>query len=120
MLAWRAYYDDGSTFSSEDGEPSEAPPWGLLVVVQRDPEVGRFLTWHPEKGYFVWADAHGEWDVKDFTGLLDFLANFPGCVVRFGRGVPNRHFREIFARAAADPDFPKKSGLRAGEYDVQI
>lgn len=74
--------------------------------------------WHPEKGYFVWCKEHREWDVKDFTGLLDFLANFPGCVVRMGRGVPNHMFREIYDKALADPDFPRKSAVRPDEHSA--
>lgn len=113
--AWRIYYDDDSTFDSSQGGPGDAPAWGALCVVQPDPAVGRVVMWHPEKGYFVWCREHGEWDVKDFAGLLDCLANFPGCVVRIGRGVPNAVFRAVYARAASDPDFPTKSGIRAGE-----
>ena len=34
MLDWRIYYNDGTTFSSEDGPPEEAPPHRVHGVVQ--------------------------------------------------------------------------------------
>lgn len=118
MLKWRIYYDNGTTFDSTQGGPGDAPAWGALMIVQLDPTVGRHIMWHPEKGFFVWCKEHGEWDIKDFTGLLDFLANFPGCVVRMGRGVPNDRFQAIYRSAVDDPGFPKKSGLKGGERAI--
>lgn len=115
MLVWRIYYGDSSTFDSSQGGPQDAPPWGVLCVVEPDPVTGRHIVADPQKGFFVWCDEHGEWDVKDYAGLLDFLAHFPGSVVRFGRGVPNAVFRTVLARANADPDFPKRSGRHAHE-----
>lgn len=32
-MRWKVYYDDGSTYSSEDGAWSDAPPDGVLFVV---------------------------------------------------------------------------------------
>lgn len=114
MLEWIAYGEDWS-FTSDDGGPGDVPAFGVLVVSQPDPDVGRVLMWHPEKTFFVHAAEHGEWDVKDYAGLIDFLAHFPGCVVRFGRGVPNPRFRAVMERAANDPRLPVKSGWRQGE-----
>lgn len=118
MISWRIYYDNGVTFDSSQGSPKDAPAWGVLCIVQLDETVGRHIMWHPEKGFYVYAEEHGEWDIKDFTGLLDFLANFPGCIVKMGRGVPNHKFSETYARAAADPGFPKKSGMKPDERSI--
>lgn len=118
MIRWRVYYDNGSTFDSSQGSPAQAPAWGVLCIVQPDPDVGRVVMWHPEKGFFVWCAEHGEWDVKDYAGLLDFLASYPGCVVKMGRGVPNSAFRAVFQRAVLDPDFPEKSARAVGEQPI--
>ncbi len=35
MTRWRIYYDDGSTFSFEDGPAEDAPLDGVQVIVER-------------------------------------------------------------------------------------
>lgn len=119
-MDWIAYGTNGPPetdwdFTSEQGGPGGVPPFGVLVISQPDPVVGRVLNWNSEKGYFVFVHEHGEWDCKDFAGMIDALAHFPGCVVRFGRGVPNIAFDRIMRRAVEDPRLPPKSGWKAGE-----
>lgn len=78
-LAWIIYYEDGTTFSSEDGSFKDAPAWGVIGV-GCDPDL-----------------FHG----VDFTGLLDYLARTG--LVKFGRLTSNENYDKIMKRARADP-----------------
>ena len=42
-LKWKIYYDDGSTYSDELGDPFEAPARGVQIIAIEHPEVGREL-----------------------------------------------------------------------------
>lgn len=115
-IEWRIYYGCGWMFSSHDGGPEDSPAVNVQVIVQRDPEVGRILITSPP-GIYWWDD--GVWfGCMDSlgAGLFDYLS-LPGFkVVRFGRTMPiTARFRRLFAKAAEDQDFPRKSGWRPHE-----
>lgn len=114
-LAWRIYYDDGSTFSSTSGPPHAAPPCGVQAIVQADPIVGRYVIWGRDFYYFE----DGHWQHADHFGLWDYLCR-PGAekVVRFGRNMVTEHFRALLRRVTQDPDFPPKSGWYPGEEGI--
>lgn len=109
-MRWAIYYGDGSRFSSEDGPPERAPPWNVAGVVQPSDRVGRIIV-APFQGkdYFVWRE--GEWYVCDFAGLMDSLAHFAGCVVRFGRTLPDDVWARVYQAMLDDPMFRPKSAV---------
>jgi hypothetical protein len=114
-VKWRIYYGDGSIFDSSQGNPEDAPPDNVQIVVDRDPEVGRVLL--TSFAGFYWFEA-GRWfaclDQQGY-GLFDYLRR-PGLkIVKFGRTMETEAFREIYARAAQDTGFPRKSGWRPNE-----
>lgn len=114
MPRWRIYYGSGATFSDADGPPASAPPFDVCAIVYADEEVGRVVL-HRWDWYFVRA---GEWWGADIFGLLDqLLHDRAGEVgaVKQGRTVSNEAYRAALARALADPDFPAKNAVRAGE-----
>jgi len=83
-MSWRIYYSDDSTFSSDDGEPEDAPGWGVVVI--------------PQYG--------GGWWGHDLAGLLDCLA-LPGpSIVIHGRTVAKGDWQRFLAEADRDPDMP--------------
>lgn len=123
---WKIYYDDGTTFSDEDGTWEEAPYRGVLLVVTSDPNVGREVD-HGARGEFYawWPDATKPWGF-DRTGILDYLANLPEydetthiadlslddwnrAGVKVGRSVDNHVFEAILEQALADDYFAPKS-----------
>lgn len=110
-MQWRIYYANGGTFSSEDGNCREAPPWGVLVIVQQDTETGRSF----------WKDCDFYWWVKlcwvggDLIGLLDYLAHCNCAKVLQGRTVPDSIYREAMRRAVNDSDFPRRSAKHSRE-----
>lgn len=111
-MEWKIFYDDFSTFSSVDGPPEESPALGVQAIVMPDSEVGR--TVDAKREYYWWID--DRWDGGDIFGLFDYLSRPGFKVVRFGRSMTNESFRAVYDVAANDPDFPRKSAVRAGEH----
>ena len=91
-MKWVIYYGDGSTYSDEDGDPYNAPPNNVQVVV--DGGKIRFgkdaFYWHPDIG----------WCATDNAGFWDHMLMYIGPkAVIFGRNIRNEDFWEIKARA---------------------
>ena len=98
-MSWRVYYDGGGTFSSDEGTPADAPAWGVLVILDTEPETeGQTIV--TQKDYYLRAD--GGWLGVDFTGLLDRLTQMG--VVKVGRTVHEKEFMRAVERAIADRD----------------
>lgn len=95
---WRLYYDDGSTFSSEDGGPQDAPARGVIAILQPDPDVGH----HVVTGFDYYWIRDGVWFGGDLFGLFDHLITPGWKAVKFGRTTSNAEYRAIVARATAD------------------
>jgi hypothetical protein len=105
-IEWAVWYDDGSSFSSADGAPWEAPRWGVLCIAAYSGQHGRMI-WHATD-YYCWA---GEWISCDATGLIDYLANRPGPekTVLMGRHVAPDTFYRVYEIANSDPRLPPRS-----------
>lgn len=66
MTEWRIYFDDGSTFSDEDGSPFEAPTTkGVVCIADRKQNA----TMHAH-GWYYWHSDLGVWWCSDVHGLL--------------------------------------------------
>jgi len=111
QVGWRIYYGDGSTFCDADGRPEDAPGWGVVVIPQADPDVGRMMM--SRWDHYCWHD--GQWWGHDLVGLMDCLAGAGPSVVVHGRTVSQEQWRAIYAAALADPDLPPKSAAMPGE-----
>ena len=106
VIDWIVYYDGGSTFTSDDGLPGDAPRDGVQVVSCRHEHTGK-LIWH-SSDYYCW---QGEWVPRNIVGLHDYLRQ-PGVekIVLQGRGVAYHRFVEVYNRAVDDPRLPFKAG----------
>ena len=114
MAAWRIYYSDGATFSSVDGEPTDAPAFGVICVVFPDADVGRIVMHGWDWYYYVPEDKN--WWGSDIHGLLDrLLHGLPLVGVKQGRSVATPTYKSIFKTASLDPDFPVKTSIKKGE-----
>ena len=103
---WRIYYDDGSTFDSTEGDPDDAPAFGVQCIVEPDDDGGRVVLNHFD--WYYYNPEAGQWWGSDIHGLLDKLQfRIPIEAVMQGRNCSN--FKEILVRATHDPDFPRKS-----------
>jgi hypothetical protein len=106
MIRWIIWYDDGSSFTSDDGEPHEAPRWGVQVIAAYSADHGRVLNHGKD---FYWRDGD-EWLGGDLVGLVDHLTR-PGTtkIVLVGRGVPPAAFLRLLDAADRDPRLPPRS-----------
>lgn len=107
-MKWKIYYEDGSTFSDEDGTIEEAPARGVICIVQADGSLGR--RFELDEDFYVWSEAVGwkqGWTAMNIFGLMDFLIELG--LVKFGRMTDDQNYQAIKRRAAEDPGFPRKS-----------
>lgn len=142
-MAWKIFYDDKDPFSSEDGTPEEAPPFGVQVIVMSNKDHGRFIQARAD--YYVWRD-HEFWGV-DIGGLHDFLIekqwiSYEGLtkyvwydrqwtvtdtfdmfhilaemgVVKFGRTTDTDAFIKCYNEANSDPFLPPRTAWHRKEY----
>lgn len=114
MLKWKIYYDDGSTFSNEEGEPEDAPGFGIVTIVQADPYVGRAVCdgWD----FYYWVEEEQKWWGSDWLGFIDRLTHRLPCrAVSAGRMASEEVWSRCRELAKHDPDFPPKSGTLPGE-----
>lgn len=96
MPDWRVYYDDGSTYDSDDGPWSDAPADGIICVVRRDGERTEFVS---GGDYYVrFAEDGSIIATEDIGPLLRRLAPW----LKFGRFTSHRNQARIMDRAKDD------------------
>lgn len=112
-MRWRIYYDDGATYSDEDGPVELAPCDGVIAIAQADATVGREIL--HAKHFYVWdggrwlpvgdqsAPGDGHW------GLFDYLRRPGWRKLVAGRTVRHEVYSRVYQRAMTDPDLPPKS-----------
>jgi hypothetical protein len=115
-VEWLIHYDDGSTFSSLDGEPHEAPRDGVQTVTVADEMAGR-LVWFGFD-FYCWQD---EWVPRSLTGLMHYLRQ-PGRekIVLQATAMGYRRFREIYDAACSDPRLAFKRGRDPREPEEPV
>jgi len=104
------YYEDGASFTSDDGPPEKVPKEGVQVVAVADVGTGKLL-WHSFDAY-CW-HKEGEWVPHSEIGLRRYLAlseegKEPGIFIR-GYAIPYRRFTAIYQQAVDDPRLPLKT-----------
>lgn len=117
MRPWKIFYGDGSTFSSEDGPPSEAPPFNVQAIAQAaDIVIGRKVV--SGKDYYWWENTAdgGEWfGSTDPAALWDYLARHCPSIVKFSRILPRLEFEAILNRAVTDSSLTEKTAWASDE-----
>lgn len=104
-MDWKIYYGDGSTFSSDQGSPQDAPPWNIEIILEATHKEGVLRL--SGKDYYWFDSTLGQWSAGDFMGMMDYILRH--STVKVARSMCTRDFELLFARAVADPDFPTKS-----------
>ena len=112
-LAWKIFYGDGSTFTSADGSPYDAPRLGVQCIVGPDPDVGRYTV--SDKDAYWWVEKAGRWTGGDRTGERLYMLRERHPVVLFGEWITDPEYNACIAAANADPDFPPKTAWDRGE-----
>ena len=101
--AWRIYYDDGVVFTSDDGPFEEAPPDGVLFVLQR--RVGTDVV-NTLSGADYYAMIDGEIIA---TGSVGELLRTIGWI-KHGRWTSRGRFEEVSRRVAAEASEMARDG----------
>ena len=101
---WRIFYDDGSTFDSNQGSPEQAPALGFICAVGYDESGARYIMhgWD----HYCWDQETSQWWGCDLPGLFDRLIRNKVYAYKMGRTVTKKRFRELMHQADQDPDFP--------------
>lgn len=106
-MLWAIYYDDGSTYSSDEGPPESAPCDGVIIVAQRDADVGREIL--HIKDFYYWE--RDRWWGCDPYGRDDYLRRPGWKKILAGRNTEYSNYSALYDRACKDPRLPTKSGL---------
>ncbi|MHC4240156.1 MAG: hypothetical protein ACYSUC_10445 [Planctomycetota bacterium] len=114
MPKWRIYYDDGTTYSDEDGPVENVPGLGVQTIIKPDNKVGREILSHQD---FYWYEK-GQWLAGDVWGLWDYLQRSGWKKVILGRVIPKEEFDLIYDLALADEGFPQKSAWKRNEHKL--
>lgn len=105
-MRWRIYYADGSTFSSEDGGPEEAPTRGVIVIASEAANERGFTLQHGgphAKDYYLWREDADGWCLADMGGLWDYLLSRNGWkVVLSGETIRTEEYLRIVGVASSE------------------
>ena len=109
---WRIWYDNGTTYGSDSGQPQDAPGLGVICIVQESERTGRVKLSGAD--YYIWNE--GQWFRADIFGLWDHLAGKGWKKVVFGRTVDREQYNQIMRWAEQDEAFPPRSAWERWEY----
>lgn len=92
-MEWLIQYADGSTFSSDDGAPHEAPRHGVMQTFYMDDATGVSVE-GSLIGHWVWKS--NRWfGCDDHMGFWDYMFHHPGPLLAiFGRTLHNEEWEE--------------------------
>lgn len=107
MYTWRIYYSDGTTISNKESTPEEVNPFGIVCIVQKDPERGRNIMHGWDWYYYNSSEGTAPmWWGCDLHGLLDrMLHRLPVEALLQGRTVSNDVWQKLTQEANEDLDF---------------
>ena len=96
---WLLFYTDGTIFTSHDGMPYDAPPVGIIVMIQENAN-GNWVLYQRDLAY-VWGwRSENEWVPVDLVGILDYIFHHRGIKsLVFGRWTSNKNFEKIWQEA---------------------
>lgn len=95
--AWQLTYENGDTFSSEEGEPWESPVAGVVLLAQP----GKDQDILASRDHLIYREDAGRWMEVDLAGFLDQQATYGRFITcsRVTRQMPSRtEFRALYSR----------------------
>lgn len=110
-MNWKIYYDDGSTYSNQNGEIFFAPGQGVEVISYEDTEVGRRIL---HRADYYWPTEFG-FGFGDMFALYEYLLSPGPKKVLFGKTISDCQFQNILKAAIADDYLPPKSAKHSLE-----
>lgn len=104
-MAWCIWYIDGTTFTSEDGPPEDAPGSGVVVIAQDGgnhdtPYVKSGQGYGVVEGRDWYLYDRGHWFSSDMAGLVQYVTEPGAKIVKAGRWVPPDVFAQLHATAS--------------------
>lgn len=108
-VRWCIYYDDDTEYTSEDGDPFDAPKKHSAIAFG---QLSKKSNWEVKGGDFlVHRTDKDRWYAADIHGLVDHVKYFAIHVdaVLEGRTLTNEEFNSIIIRAKHDPRVPTPS-----------
>lgn len=134
MVDWIIYYDDGGSWTNENGAWSEAPSRGVECVAFDDRlsghanvyDLGR--RYEHGRDYYLWPPEFAHPICCDLAGLYDYLERIESPLaglpltaltldqlaaesVKIGRYVPHHRWRRLLEEFEADPRLRRKSAF---------
>lgn len=98
MIRWCIFYSNNSRFSHEDGDPANAPLYGVIAVVQEDQKPAS--VWH-QSDFYWWRPDMGCWHSGDIHGFLRESAAYGATWVKQGETIHADHYAALMADAVA-------------------
>ena len=110
-MAWRIYYEDGTTYASEDGSAFDAPRTGVQVIAYTD--VGGWSLLSQADFYYYEPECTdwGWWHCGP-VGMTLHLQRAKRPLILFGSMVPTDSFTEIEKKALDDIGMLKRKWRR--------
>lgn len=93
MHPWKIWYDDGTTFSNEEGNPEDAPIDGVQAILQWLP-LGNYNI-IPSSDYYWWV--WDRWVGGNINGLERFLRKRDQIIpiIIYGRWTHTNMFHQV-------------------------
>lgn len=91
---WKVYYDDHSTFTSEDGPPTHAPPDGILWILFDHAEYGPQLIFGAD--YYMWVG--DRWNAMYLNDLERHLRRLVP-ELKYARTTSDEKWKQAWAEA---------------------
>ena len=105
-MHWVIFYDDYTTYSSDDGAWEDAPSRGVQAIVYEHPDVGWAMC---QGGDFFRLDKSDRPMALDRYGMMDYVADQLG-IVKVGRMLSQAEFVEVYQEAKRTMSELKKTG----------
>lgn len=115
QTTWAIYYADQSTFSSEDGNPEDAPCTGVLAVAffnidnRREIGASKDFYWYDETPIYKEIKT-GSWFAGDQVGYYQYMFRPGKKIVKFGAVVHDLIWRKMLDRIISE--FPEALDYR--------
>ena len=96
-MKWAIYYSDRSIFTSDDGEPWDAPRLGVQVIFEAHSHnvTEKYSTCNC-MDYFYYEEAAGGFSSTDQFGFYDHLIRERNPCPFFGRMLSNKEWKACF------------------------
>ena len=105
---WIIFYDDGSSFSSLDGDPWEAPRTGVICIAVAHISCGNYIL--AEQNFYCWHFEDSEWVPHDQNGLWQYLQKpGPYKVTLQGYWINRERYAAMRSAAGKDERLPSRT-----------